>query len=782
MTKRYLTLSIAISLGLLPLQAASLTHEAALERLVAIDYGITATGKSSAAEYTLANVAEGASEWYAFNKKDGGWVILSGDDQGPCLLGYSDSGSFEYERIPEAFKWWLSQYSREIREMRTGKVAGPLDGGSRKTAEKLSETGDRKPIVPMLNTAWDQNAPFNQYTPEIDGTHAPTGCVATAMAQLMKFYDYPAKGEGVLEYSMNGSNLTLSLDTISFRWDKMLPIYGSSATEEQKEAVSRLMQACGYSVESIYEKNVTSASVYLWLKALIQNFGYAPSSRLVSRIYLNNDDWDREIYNSLAAGNPVLYSGLGSSGGHAFVCDGYSGDGYYHFNWGWAGLSNGYFLLSALNPTALGTGGGAGGFNMGQIAVVDCRPDFEGSEMKLQMGVLEGTEITYSNVSRNLSITNGGLMNLSAVAFSARPGFEIESSAGEKIYAGETNSTLEFPVAFTLTTYARKSTATLADGVYKVRPAFGIEKDGKTEWYRANVPVSSSPYWTLVISGGKGTMESNAPNSEMEVTEFGPVTGVYASTQFKVGASIENKGDRELMTNVYVLVYKKDGNLAMKSTPNPIDMMAGEKDRFDFTVVPTNISAGEYMLGLGVAVSADGKDIKEITPRIPLEVKPFQAEVEMKASEFYVKNSENVDAENVTLCFTMSCLKGNYAYPVRLWIRPSSVTEGSWGQMLQTNYIYMNQGDTGEFEYQFEYPKGEAGETYTLTANYVIPQSQAWLGTCEFTLGTPSAIETISEKDDEVVRYYTLQGIEVKNPSKGMFIRVKGGIIDKVIL
>ncbi|MDE7437396.1 MAG: C10 family peptidase [Muribaculaceae bacterium] len=752
--------------------AAPITPSEALGRFQLSERGKIALKSASPSFEYISSAPDQEAAWYAYNRENGGWVILSGDDEAYALLGFSDTGSFDYHNLPEAMKWWLSQYSNEIRELRNGRV--------KQTAEAMPSA--KEAIAPMLATAWDQNAPFNLYTPEIGGEHTPTGCVATALAQFMKYYNYPPKGTGTLSYTMNGSNLSINLDETPFNWEDMLDVYGSDATDVQKDAVSRLMQACGYAVESNYGVYATDASVYLWLKAMVQNFGYAPSSHLISRIYMNNTDWDNAIYKSLAEGHPVLYSGLGSSGGHAFVCDGYTDGGYYHFNWGWAGLSNGYFLLSALNPTALGTGGGAGGFNMGQIALIDGTPDFEGSILTPEMGVLENTQISYSNISKNLSLS-GGLMNLSAIALSVRVGFEIEKSDGSFIYCGETNAALDFPVIHTLKTYARKVPVSLEDGIYKVRPVFGVEEDGKIEWRRAYVPVSTPSYWTLVVADGKGTMEAHDVNSDIEVTDFRLTTGIYSGTQFKVGATIENKSDREFMSDVYVLIFKPDGSRSMVSTANPVDIMPGEKSEVEFTVVPSgNLSAGENLMALGLLADDDPnlKQFNEITSRISVNVLPFQADVKMEASEFYVEDAQNVNPENINLHITMKCVKGNYAYPVRFWIRPASVTSGTWGQMLQTGHIYLNEGESTSFTYTFEYPKGEPGVTYFILSNYVIPQSQSWLGSCEFTIAGSSGVDT-PQAEESAPRYFNLQGVEITDPGKGIYIRQTGSKYEKVV-
>ena len=237
----------------------------------------------------------------------------------------------------------------------------------------------------MVHAHWDQGAPYNNKTPILNGSHTATGCVATAIAQIMRYWQYPDVGKGSRSYTWETGNKTLSMNfsQVRFDWANMPFIHTDTWTSAQDDAVATLMQAVGYAMDMDYNLASAGGSGAVTAYAterLINYFGYAPSSTHYDRDNFGLYDWEDLVYGSLVAGCPVLYHGTGSAGGHAFVVDGYQSDGYFHLNWGWGGSSNGYFLLTALDPANLGIGGGAGGFNTNQGAAINLRPDFTGSK------------------------------------------------------------------------------------------------------------------------------------------------------------------------------------------------------------------------------------------------------------------------------------------------------------------------------------------------------------------------------------------------------------------
>lgn len=327
---------------------------------------------------------------YVFSAPDDkGYIVSPADDRFPALLGYSDTGSINADNIPPQMQWWLSEYAREMDyAIRNGLVQNQPENMQMPgmVPANTMAKAQRTPIEPLLETKYNQSEPYNNQCPVINYENgsewgrAVTGCVATAMAQMMRYWKYPAAGQGSHSYTCNpsgGQSFVESMDfsTVTFDWDNMLPVYTyGNYTDTQADAVALLMHACGVSVDMGYTPNESGASSQAVPVALERYFKYDSSIAYASRTLFSNAEWEQLVYNELAASRPVQVSGSGSQGGHAFVCDGYQGDHYFHFNWGWGGTSDGYFMFCALNPGTLGIGGGAGGFNYNQGVIYNVFP------------------------------------------------------------------------------------------------------------------------------------------------------------------------------------------------------------------------------------------------------------------------------------------------------------------------------------------------------------------------------------------------------------------------
>lgn len=369
-------LAAAITAG-----AAVISPEAALRRVSAGTRVQTMSTSAAVPRLVYTQQAGMEPAAYIFDRGNGaGYMIVSADDEATPLLGYSDTGTVDTYDMPDGLRYWLEYYAAEIESARTT--------GSSAVVTTFAASAPRKAIAPMISTRWNQSAPFNNKCPQVGSTRTVTGCVATAMAQVMKYHNWPEKGSGSNAYSWNGTTLSLDFSTVTFDWGNMLDVYGSTATEAQNDAVATLMYACGISVDMIYGTGASGAVSEKCGLALVENFNYDASLRTLYRDYYPLDEWEEVVYNSLAEGCPVLYGGQSDSGGHEFVCDGYSSDGYFHFNWGWGGMSDGYFKLTALNPGAQGIGGaGSGaGYNFGQDIVVGIKPFAGQSELPPMLG------------------------------------------------------------------------------------------------------------------------------------------------------------------------------------------------------------------------------------------------------------------------------------------------------------------------------------------------------------------------------------------------------------
>lgn len=292
---------------------------------------------------------EGTSAYHVFNIGDNnGYVIASGDDCVPAILGYSDTGSIDVENMPENLRWWLDEYARQIQFMRDNGLSAP---------RAPMKSPELPPVSPLLTTRWDQTNPYNIYCPlDTNGRRCVTGCVATAMAQVLYYHHSKSVDRITHDMPAYATARGVSVEAVpagSFiDWDNMVNSYWDlSPTNEQIAAVANLMKYCGTSVQMKYTTSSSSAYTSSVPPALIGYFNYSSKAECLDRDQcgLSDEQWEQLVYDELNNSRPVLYSGwTPRMTGHAFVCDGYDGDGFFHIVWGW-GNSDGYYRLTAID-------------------------------------------------------------------------------------------------------------------------------------------------------------------------------------------------------------------------------------------------------------------------------------------------------------------------------------------------------------------------------------------------------------------------------------------------
>lgn len=332
--------------------------------------------KGHSAQYRLAmtRAAEnGGAGVYLFTRGEtGGFILTAADDKAPAFLGYGDRAFDADGQAAPAFLYWIDQIAREV-----GFAAGNAAYAPVRAAM------EREPIAPMCTTKWNQDSPYNDMCPVVNGGISVTGCSATAAAQVLKYHNWPLVGNGEVSYTLEATGETLSIDlgSTSFNWDAMLDSYMDGAgTPEQREAVALLMKALGYGMSMMYSPTGSGAYSFNTARLLAENFRYDKGIRFLYRDWYTLADWNDIVYKSLSEYGPVIYNGQSNAGGHSFVCDGYDKDDLFHINWGWGGVSDGYFLLNALDPSNQGIGGSTSGagFNYMQDIICDIRPDKHG--------------------------------------------------------------------------------------------------------------------------------------------------------------------------------------------------------------------------------------------------------------------------------------------------------------------------------------------------------------------------------------------------------------------
>lgn len=361
-------LVLLLALGYSPLQAKRITQWQAQQQAYSF-WGKQMPQKAKAKSRT-ATTASPSDAYYVFNNDAGGFVIIAGDDAVTPVLGYTSTGSFDAENLPDGLKDLLKSYERQIAALGDNYVAN-------RTATRAAFTGEK-----LLNTAkWNQMAPFNKYTPN----NYVTGCVATAGAIVMKHHGYPAKGTGSHSYTWNGQDLTANFEH-DYDWANM-PTKYTVGNDEAFDGVARLMSDLGVAVEMKYAKGGSGASMEDLLTALKKYFGYSKYARLLAIADLGAEVWNDRLRAEIDANRPILYSAVDSNkGGHSFVIDGYK-DESFSVNWGWGGYCDGFYRIGALNPE---TGGKPLGdkYNLSQSAVFSLQPS-DGEEVISNLGFIK---------------------------------------------------------------------------------------------------------------------------------------------------------------------------------------------------------------------------------------------------------------------------------------------------------------------------------------------------------------------------------------------------------
>jgi hypothetical protein len=400
-------LVLLLALGYSPLQAKRITQWQAQQQ--AYSFWGKQMPQKAKAKSRAATTASRSDAYYVFNNDAGGFVIIAGDDAVTPVLGYTSTGSFDAENLPDGLKDLLKSYERQIAALGDNYAAN-------RTATRAAFTGEK-----LLKTAeWNQYAPFNKYTPN----NYVTGCVATAGAIVMKHHGYPAKGTGSHSYTWNGKTLTANFEH-DYDWASM-PAKYDGTNDAAFDGVARLMADLGVAVEMQYAKNGSGAYIGNMISALQKYFGYSKLTHLAYIYDMEAEAWNAKLRGEIDANRPILYSASdASAGGHSFIIDGYK-DESFSVNWGWGGYCNGFYQIGALNPESEGRPTGDK-YNMGQTAVIGLQPS-DGTEKISTMGFLK---VSGQLQALNMNVTDVKKGQRGAI-FSAPIG-----NTGDRSFTGE---------------------------------------------------------------------------------------------------------------------------------------------------------------------------------------------------------------------------------------------------------------------------------------------------------------------------------------------------------
>jgi len=415
---RVLSLLIVMTLSLSPVWAERISREDAA--LVANNF-MNVSSQNSSVKKTPAKkmimktvpAQEEENLYYVYENADGeGWVIVAADDAVRPILAYSETGHFNTENMPVNVRKWMGKYNRFIQKVeKDGLVAGEETKTEWKVLRKGTKVTHTPVVGPLIKTTWDQDSPYWNLCPGSGSSKAYTGCVATAMAQVMKYWEWPVKGTGSHTYqpldpnsktgakSKRYDKQSANFGETTYDWANMKNSYSISYTTAEATAVATLMYHCGVASEMMYGNEADDGSGTYTINygdwddptcaenAFVTYFGYKKDglTSYMRNGYTYGDKqyydtwtdvaWTAMIKAELDKQHPIMYDGAGSGGGHSFICDGYDKEGYFHFNWGWSGSNDGYYLLSKLAPGSGGAGGGSYDFSEEQSVIIGIVPD-----------------------------------------------------------------------------------------------------------------------------------------------------------------------------------------------------------------------------------------------------------------------------------------------------------------------------------------------------------------------------------------------------------------------
>lgn len=532
---------------------------------------------------------------YVFSVSDDqGFILVSGDDVAWPVLGYSTQGYYSTNDLPDNFRKWIQGYQRQIAEaIENQTIATALTANQWKLLiNNQMDPGSRQgnAVNPLLSTTWDQSPYYNALCPG----GSVTGCVATAMAQVMKYWNHPAQGTGMHSYNHpTYGTLSANFGSTTYNWSSM-----PNSVSSSNNAVATLMYHCGVAVDMNYSPQSSGAWVVedddpICAESALKNyFGYTSALHGEKRDNgYSTAQWINLIKGELDGQRPVLYAGFGSGGGHAFVCDGYNSSDYFHFNWGWSGYYDGYFSIDALDPGGTGTGGGTGGYNSGHQALIGVVPYTATTSYNLALyDVVNASPnpIAYGEAfSVHTDIANFGTGNFNgdfaAVVFdqSLNAVEWVETLTGMQLGSNQhyTNGL----------TFSTSGLTTVLPGSYFIgifyRPAGG-------EW----VQVANGDY-TNMISFSVGNTSNIEMFSHFNILEGTTLTQGGSCSVF---VDILNNGTTNYYGMFDISLYNLDGSFEYTiETLNGADLAPGYYyDDVEFTNNYINVEPGTYLLAL----------------------------------------------------------------------------------------------------------------------------------------------------------------------------------------
>lgn len=812
-----LLFSISFGCAMLSATAAPITPAEALARLDNGPLKVVGKTKDTLRLVHTTKTGTGAPAIYVFNKSERGYLLLSADDLAYPVLGYADGADFDATQMPPQMKWWLDEYAAQI------EYASRHPEKSTVTMPHTDTGAGRQSIAPQIKTKWDQGEPYNRQAPKITSERGFTGCVATAMAQVMNYWQYPEVGKGRISYDSPSlaKRLELNFANRKFDWANMSDTYRPGQyTDTEADAVAYLMKAAGYSVKMDYAADASGALAMNIGNALVKYFNYDPNLLYDLRMYHSPSEWNSLVYENLKNTGPLIYGG-GSmlGGGHSFICDGYDAEtGFFHFNWGWSGMSDGYFSLDALAPGSLGAGGGAGGgYNFTQDAVFGVRPPtgnaVEERPLRItQMGSLEGyikgdslkfdltseTDAMWVNYHpQNLDMSFGVIIEPQGNTPGTTRKIQVDKRKFSVLPGYGLNPAILNP-------HVLLPQAGLEDGTYKVTMA-GIMDDGEN-WLPVKECHTYYNYCILRKSGDKYTVE-NEPVQILTLKEGGFNNELYYACATEATVTVANDTDIEMSKGfapalirnnaIYFLGESKFVTVAPHSEATVVwstDLhlmapIAGIAADTDFTMAFFDEDTYNFFFSDETVTMHPNPGVPKVslpqTPRITGAKTATEEVVPGLKRTVHIIN----DPTEIPLSARLRLDEGYFAYNVYACVVSPEFEEGGeaaeiLAQSGQSAFLTLNRPTS--FETMISFPLAEAGKYYAVALAYGYGQNFVPIGTqyAYFRLDSSDVdeIESVNmECQDDTI--YNLQGIPVGKDleplPRGIYIRAGKKLLKK---
>ena len=581
-------------------QAGRLSAEEALHRVTnQSDGGVMTYAPALTGKYRLKYTAP-KGEYYVFTTDADRCLILSGDDRVTPVLADIPSSDFDPESMAPGAAWLLDVYRQQIAALPAEEQSSVKSDATNDIAALYSQWTD---INPLMKCAWNQHWPYNLLTPVKEGSRCVTGCVATAMAQIIRTIGY-ANCSGYITQGYGSERVEYDYDNNPIDFDNLLNAYNASDTEASQLAVARLMLACGLSVGMSYSPSESGAQSSGVDYALINNFGYDPThTRYLSRSEFGTAKWETIIYTELSLGRPVYYSASSAvSAGHAFVIDGYRHEGLWHVNWGWGGVSDGYFSLALLTPTPNHYGDTNRGYNIDQKLVKAVPPGAApGVTMSTMFGSItmvsegryqayySGQGVAHDNVDLGVVIVAEGSDDIIEwVPFWT--GQSMGASVSVRDYRNVDLTTVSLPAG-----NYRVYPATIADG--DDTPVICAQSEGRQYYVELRVTPS-------------GDYEISNPDTSVTAATYDLVISelqssvLYSGYESELRLVVVNNGGADFLgTAILELIPDNDSNAAYRKTIYGNTFSAGTNSLIDlvfYAIDNDNLPyrAGNYAIRL----------------------------------------------------------------------------------------------------------------------------------------------------------------------------------------